>query len=319
MRYSNATGEVVWESQAWDSIRSDSHSLSFRVGSDAVWMQGSPARVIGDGCAVFGSGASSALDLVGCVDRMRQFLIGVLARELGVVVDLPGARYWLISRVDVTGNLLLPDLAAVRSALTVLRGCEGGRYRVSQQAGDSVYWSHRSRRKSGKAYAKGPHLEYLQRRRAYEGRRYNATELALASRLLRLELKLGAQFWREQVGKHWSLVTPAELREQWEEYFGRMIGGAEVTEASIKERVHALAKTDGQARSALGTWALIQGHGWEAARELVSRPTWYRHLKLLREAGLSDADLSAGQVVFLRRRVIEYREVASWPELRAAA
>lgn len=315
-RYNPATGEVVWESHAWESIRSDSHGLTFRVGSDALWMQGSPARVIGDGCNVFGAGASAAMDVTGCVDRMRSYLFQVLP------VDDPSssAADWIVSRVDVTKNLDLGDLGSVRNALRVLRDLEGGRYRVSQKAADTVYWSHTSRLRSGKAYAKGPHLEYLMRKRGYDGKQYRPEEIAAAGRLLRLELRLGSQFWRERSGKPWHEWTREEFEQQWNDYFGRMIGDAEVTDDSdLKQRVMAAAKTEGQGRAAYGCWALIQSEGWERAREMYPLRTWYRHLKVLRAAGLADADLSAGRIVQLRRRIIEARIVTSWAEIRNVA
>ncbi|NLC21164.1 MAG: hypothetical protein GX771_04540, partial [Halomonadaceae bacterium] len=153
-RYDPVTGDVVWTTAAWDSIRSDSHQLAAKAGCD-LWVQGSPGRIIGDGDTVFSSGAAAALDLRGCVDRMRQFL----AARLGA--ELPPAEVWIVSRIDVTGNVQLQSLAEVRQALSILRDVEGGRYRVSQQAGDTVYWSHSSKHRSGKAYAKGPHLLHL--------------------------------------------------------------------------------------------------------------------------------------------------------------
>ncbi len=69
-RYSANDGEIRWESQAWYSIRSDSHQIAMRVGSDALWIQGSPARVIGNGCTVFGNGASQELDAASCLQAM---------------------------------------------------------------------------------------------------------------------------------------------------------------------------------------------------------------------------------------------------------
>jgi len=73
LRYNPTSGEQVWDTAAWESIRSDSHQLSFRIGTDALWVQGSPARVMGDGDAIFGSGAYSELNLIGCVDRMSAY------------------------------------------------------------------------------------------------------------------------------------------------------------------------------------------------------------------------------------------------------
>ncbi|MCQ6263081.1 hypothetical protein MLD55_14160 [Alcanivorax sp. MM125-6] len=309
-RYCPKTGEQRWTSTAWDSIRSDSHQITCRAGGTEFWLQGSPARVIGDGDAVFGAGASAALDLKGCADHMIRFIGGHLG------IQLPGPDAWICSRVDVTENLAMGSLAEVRQALTVLRDCEGGRYRVSAKSGDSVYWSPKSKLRKAKAYAKGPHLVHLMKQRGHTGRQYTADEITHADRLLRLELTLGREWFRRH---DWLHVTPDDLTAEWNSYFDRMIGDAEMCgEDDVKDRVFQVAPTDGQARAALGLWALIQARGWEAARELNSPRTWYRNLKILRAAGLGDADLSKGQVVSIRRRVIEAQAVNSWAALRAA-
>ena len=307
-RYNLATGDVCWDTQAWDSIRSDSHNLSFRVGSDALWMQGSPARVLGDGDAVFGTGAAVAMDLPGCVARMA----AVLCAKLQVPVRPP--CLWQVSRIDVTGNLLLKDLAQVRIALRLLRDCEGGRYRVSQQAGDTVYWSHKSRLQAGKAYAKGPHLAYLVHRKDYNGRAYTENEIGLAGRLLRLELRLGAHFLR-RIKKPFYEITAYELIQIWENYFNRMLGKNEITDMNIEAQIQAVAPSAGQCKAAVSTWALIQAYGWEKAKTMQTRPTWYRNLKVLRSAGFGDADLAAGRVVALRQPMLHCQMVNSWAEL----
>ena len=75
----------------------------------------------------------------------------------------------------------------MRDALRILRDCEGGRYRVSQQA-----WRHLSTgrknpsSRKGKAYAKGPHLTYQMGRTGYSGRQYTRDEITGSNRLLRL-------------------------------------------------------------------------------------------------------------------------------------
>lgn len=311
VRYCPKSGEVHYEISAHDTIRSDSHQISYKFGgSSGLWVHGSPARVMGDGDTVFGAGASNALDLSGCVSRLLAFV----ADNLGV--DLPPVTSCRITRIDVTANLLLDSLPDVRIALRTLRECEGGRYRVSQQAGDTVYWSHTSKMRSGKAYAKGPHLRYLMKKKTYTGRTYTEFEHDLADRLLRLELKLGREF----LDRHdWKTLTPEALRAQWENYFMRMIGDSEIkTDSDIKTRVFAAAPTEGQAKAAIGLWALIKAEGWEAAKEMSTKTSFYRNLKILRDAGLGDSDLSTGRVVQLRRRVIECREISSWAELQSA-
>lgn len=305
------TGELRWETAAWDSIRSDSHAINVKAGGSELWIQGSPARIIAQGDAVFGAGASQALDIRGCIDRMRHFVASMLS------VDLPAPDSWIVSRADVTDNLRLADQAEVRQALSILRDCEGGRYRVSQQNGDTVYWGGKSKHRRGKAYAKGPHLVHLMKKPDYSGYPYTAQQIADAHQLLRLELTLA----REWFARHdWKTVTPAQLKNEWDDYFGRMIGGAEMkTESDLKNRLLNAAPTEGQARAALGCWALIKSEGWESAKEMHSPRTWYRNLKILRAAGLGDADLSRGQIVQLRRRVIECQSVTSWEQLARSA
>jgi len=307
--YCPKTGDVRYESPTWESIRSDSHQLVTRFTSD-LWVQGSPARICGDGDAVFGAESAAALDLLGSLRAMVDYL----SRRLQV--ELPPAHLWIVSRIDITANLMLASLPEVRQALAIMRNIEGGRYRVSQTAGDTVYWSNLSKMRSGKAYAKGPHLTYLMKNPKYTGRVYSSEEIQAANNLLRLELKLG----REWLARNdWRSLSPANIRAEWESYFGRMIGGAEmVSDNEIQQRVFACAKTEGQGRAAYGCWMMIKSEGWERAREFFAKPTWYRHLKILRAAGLRDADISAGQVVPLRRRILEAQMVTSWDQLRAA-
>jgi len=312
VRYCPKSGDIRYESGAWDSIRSDSHQLAARAGVD-LWVQGSPARVMGDGCTVFGSGASAALDLSGCVERMVAFLSGRLG------VGLPHFSAWIVSRVDVTGNLCLADLPQVKEALTVLRGTEGGRYKVSSQAGDSVYWGQKSKHRKGKAYAKGPHLRHLMKQKGYSGRRYAEDEIAVSDRLVRLELTLGREWFARN--EYWQAITPARLASEWESYFGRMLGSAEISDMArdVEQQIKAAAKTEGEAKAAYRCWLIIKERGWIQAKEMHTAPTWYRHLRVLRRAGLGDADISLGQVVPFRRVQLRATLVRSWPELRLAA
>lgn len=311
LRVCAQTGEVVYETVAWDVIRSDSHQLNARFSaSGGLWLMGSPARVIGDGCAVFGSGASAALNIGACIDAMRLFM------QQALKVNLPSdISLYRVTRIDVTENLWLPDLTAVRQALTIMRGINGGRYRVSSTAGETVYWSQKSTLRSGKAYAKGPHLLHLKKQKTYTGRDYSAEDIDVANHLLRLELKLGREFFNRT---NWRTFTADDLREQWRDYFMRMIGDSEIkNDGDLKTRIFAAAPTEGLGKAAFGLWTLIKSQGWEEARDMTSTRTWYRGLKTLRAAGLSDADISSGQVVAFRQKVIEAQVVTSWSQLRA--
>lgn len=320
-------GGIEWDTCAWDSVKSDSHQLAFQVTGTHIRIQGSPARVLGDGDNVFSCGASAALDLFGCAEHMVKFIV----HHTGISLPTSSRSIlrWDVTRVDVTENLYLGKLPEVRQALKILRDCEGGRYRVSQQAGDTVYWSNKSRLRSGKAYAKGAELIHKMQRNAKSkipvaSCQYDLEKLALASGLLRLELTLGAQYWRERIACKWHDIKPDDLANEWHSYFSRMIGGAEImSEQDIYTRLLAVVDIDdkgkpkeGQARSALSLWCLIKSEGWQKSREITSKPTWYRNLKHLRKAGLSDADISVGKVVQFRAKILEARPVKNWDELR---
>jgi II/X family phage/plasmid replication protein len=314
VRMNSDTGEIVWETSAWESVRSDSHQIAFRCTGDAVWIQGSPARIMGDGCNVFGFGASQSMDLAKCVKQMALFV----SNMIGIQLPLEPEK-WKVSRVDITENLMFETLEQVRDTLRILRNVEGGRYRVSQQAGDTVYWSKNSKLKKGKAYAKGPHLQYLNKK-ANSSKHYSREEIERANRLLRLELTLASQFWRERCEKPYYELTPEDLRNYWNEYFMRMLGGQEVkNDTELKDNIYQAAPTDGQAKSAYGTWAIIKSEGWERAKEMHSKRTWYRNLKILRQAGLSDAELSNAQVLPFKQKIIEFQIVTSWNELKLVA
>ncbi len=309
-------GELVWEKSCWESIQSDSHQISVRFGSDALWIQGSPTRLEGRGCNVFGEGASARGDLFGCVSQMVRFVM----KQLGVVVK-PSEwerfiKQWKVSRVDVTRNLLLTSEEEVKDTLEALRGVNTGRYRVSSSYGSTIYFSHSSRLKSGKAYAKGRHLLY-QNKKGNLPFQYSDEEIELASHLLRLELKLGAQWWRERAGGHWSTVTAESLLQINRDYFNSLIGEATVMkENDIEARLLEVAPSKGQAKAAYYFWALIQSVGLEQAKAATAGRTFYRHLKLLRAIGLADADFSARKVTETRRPVTILQEVTSWGQLR---
>lgn len=309
------TGEVRWSTDAWDSVRSDSHQVVIRASESSFYVQGSPARVMGVGDTVFGFG-SAGRDPKMCARSMIDFA----SKHIGVS-DVPSIPLWACSRFDITKNFLLPSLADVRVALSELRSVEGGRYRVSQQAGDTIYWSHLSRLRSGKAYAKGPHLDYLQSKKTYFGCSYEKSDHLLANRLLRLELKLGSEFMRRlrsDNNVHWYNLDWDFLSKEHDSFFGRMIGDIEVMDMSMLERLIKVAPSEGRAQSAFRTWGLIQSIGWQSSKESMPRRTWYLHLKYLKDAGLGDADISTGRIVSLRRRIV-LNPVASWEELRNAA
>lgn len=299
-------GEKLWERIARQSVRSDSHQLVVDLAGDAFVLHGSPARVVASH-NVFGSG-----DPVQCAQSMIRFA----SVHTGILLSNDVSK-WKCTRMDVTQNYDLGSGAEVRQALNYLRHAEGGRYQV-RTTSETVYWSQNSALRSGKAYHKGPHL-------AYQLRRNQATalehEVLLADRLLRFELSLKSQYWRERSEKKWYQFTETELEHIHDQYFSQFIGNIEVVEMdNLQKQFECVASTPGQGLAAYRTWSLIRAIGVSETRASMQRATWYKHLAIMRAVGLTWADLQAQNVVPLRRRTIELgRPVRSWADMQRVA
>ena len=118
----SADGEVDWETYCWDSVRSDTHQVCIRVGSD-FYIQGSPARV-GLPNNAFGS-----LDIRYCAEKM----IGFAAQYLGID-GLPPLELWSCSRIDVTRNYVMQSGAEARQALAYLKQCPESKQKHSYES-----------------------------------------------------------------------------------------------------------------------------------------------------------------------------------------
>lgn len=312
-------GALVWSKQALDvdALRSDMPGLFWMVQSDGkreyLTIGGSPAS-IEHGINVFGR-----CDIHHCAN----VLILHASRALKAV--LPPAVRWQCRRIDVTGNFALPDSASVKQALRQLCLSDGGRRKATnhKRGGDSVYWNPASDLVKGKAYHKGPHLAHLLRKGLIQ---ISDDLLSLADRLLRLEHTRGARWFRrlEEAGRHWLDLTTAELEGMFVEFFGRVVDGVEVKEMERQELVNRIAQcsgiTQGRAEAAFSTYRNIRADGFEVTKDYMPKATWYLHLKYLRAAGISDADLQQGNVVQFRPvRIVLAQPVTCWDDVRRAA
>lgn len=178
--------------------------------------------------------------------RIVQFVEGMFG------VSLPSASIWTVSRVVATASDLFDRS---RKSVKRSRCCVAPKAAATASARRRVIRSTTGAAKlrKGKAYAKGPHLEYAQKQPGNPGRQYSELELAEAGRLMRLEVTLGRE-WFRRVGE-WSQITPERLAQEWESYYGRMLGGIEVMEFESARGVHAAAVgDDGKIRSLARHW-----------------------------------------------------------------
>ena len=301
----NADGVVEWEALVWDRVRSDVGSVLCRLG-DGLEIMGSPARAQGSDNA-FGTS-----DMCEAAEAMLQVVSAALEWQL--------PREWILYRVtrcDVTESYFLGGASEVRAALDYLRYGEGGRYR-GRSAGSTIYWGAKSAHWSGKAYAKGQHLRFLAKKNEVNLEEW---QFQAADGLLRLELALRRHWW-DRAGVNWWELTEEQLSEIHAGYFRPLIGSVkvDVMEKSVLSELEKVAGSKGKALAAFRTWALVQKVGVEQTRESMPRSTWFRHQKHLLAAGLSLADMRAGNVLPFRRQTIELgAPVRSWDELRRVA
>lgn len=320
----SATGELVYNKKFLDfeAIRSDEDGLFITRqgdGNDYYFVIGASPASLEHSSNVFGS-----MDIQHCA----QFLINRASQAYGVI--FPAFTAWQCRRIDVTANYCLPSEAMVKEALHLLRNTDAARRKAQtpKKGGDTVMWNMTSDRRKGKAYHKGVHLSFLKRHNKTDA---TDEEITLANRLLRLELQLGARWFREdlpRLGIQWHQLENDHLLKEHQDYFNSIIGkdlGADdmtnLIETLKKSTVlvNGISKpiTQSQATCAYATWLGIQKHGFEQWRETMSKATFCRHIRFLEAAGLSRADLCAGKLTPVRRRYLVLSQpVWTWQQLR---
>lgn len=313
----SADGAILWEKALpdWEAIRSDSAGLYWSITADGdsvryLTIGASPSSLLNAGVNVFGN-----LDL----QQSAEVLLRTASKALGAV--MPNWLHWQCRRIDVTANYDMGSAAQVKQALRLLLGTDAPRRRTNsdRKGGDSVYWNTTSALRAGKAYHKGAHLRFQLRKGNVQ---LAEEQLLLADRLLRLELKLGAT-WFRRLKKDWHELTENDLAEQHEDYFSSLIGLGDVevnNMGTLLIELEKVAPTKGRALAAHRTFALIKTLGYTQAMDSMARQTFANHCVLLRAAGLSSADLCAGKVLEFRKKALVLNQpVLSWEELRRAA
>lgn len=291
-----------------DAVRSDFMGLVWSISSNGVTkylnIGASPASLM-HGSNLFGSS-----DYHEC----KQILLNY-AKKVLTGVCLFG-DCWLPRRIDVTQNYKLQSNYQVKDALHQMRSMDGVRQKATVQAGDSVYWGYKSHYRAGKAYDKFAQAVELNRKalKAKKPAIYSNDQLEMMNSILRLELKLGRQFFDELIDEN--LLTPDFLRNEHESFFNKFIGSAEVTDMDILyKRLMETAPSFGRARAAYDTYLRIKQLGYEYTRQSMAIRTFALHRQYLKAAGLSESDLTSAKIIELRKRRIDLQPVYSWQHL----
>lgn len=302
----NPDGTIDWEAFCFESVRSDTHQVTIRAGSD-LQIQGSPARV-GLPNNVFGS-----LDIRYCAQKMIDFAANHL-----VLGELPALQLWSCTRIDVTTNYLLSSLAEAQQVLSYLKQAPESRQKHSYES-HGFYIGKGSTLHHGKIYLKGQDA----RRNNKSGRaHYTQEQLDKADRLLRAEYCIRRHMLSrlKDDDTEWYQLTPQRLFDAHTNYFKDYFSEIEVVDmGNILEKLLKVAETEGQGKAAYDCYVRIRLIGYEQSKSSYPKTSWYRHIKNLKAAGLTRADLNPINVLPLRKKSIEVREpVRHWDEISVA-
>lgn len=297
-------GDITWCTSTFHSLRSDTAGLSYSYTGSRLTIAGSPASIMSQN-NVFGSD-----DINYCFRVMVNFFVA----NAKVLIPF-NPIFYTCTRVDITYNLYLGTQENVTIAIDTLKNVSTRGDNVERKH-STIYWNKSSKLRSGKAYNKYLHAKRMSKTCVHH---YSDEQMQLVKSLLRFELKLGRE-WFQRLDKNWYEITPEDLKAQHDNFFENIIGTVEVTNmAELIDSLIKVSPTEGRARAAFKTYQLIQSIGYKSTIESMPRSTWYKHKKLLLEAGLCLADLQTGQIVpFRRTEVIEMKPVHSWAELKLA-
>jgi II/X family phage/plasmid replication protein len=280
-------GDIEWETPCRVKV-AGSHSQSITVrsqGSDGqgraseLVISGNPSKYL-QGHNVFGSD-----DLRGLVTDTFLMICSVLGIDApaATLSALHGGDYRL-TRVDVNYMYSLGTQGNVKTWLRAAEYKSKTRHgRPASKAG-TLYWGKHSRRWSLKAYSKYEEIHAPGDHKLPDA--FHSTPIKdFAEDKLRIELTLRAKLLDEidySVAKKWRLDTPSKL-------FGDYIKRIEMNE-QIALSTDLINELPTKVRSTYISWK--EGYN---PRDILSKPTFYRHRKILLDHGI-DINLAVEKI-----------------------
>jgi II/X family phage/plasmid replication protein len=221
-----------------------------------------------------------------------EWLVADVGVRLGV--ELPRGAEWLVRRVDWAEVYDLGAFEAVEEYVWGLNSAQYPRRSVARYGSESIFAGGRTT--TVKAYHKGPEFTAHDRKRLksrMDGRELETLQHR-ANELLRWEVQVKAKKLDEMhQGKPRVSETSVEkLRKLHYTEVRRLVreGEAEVKTVRKQKAVRDRLLDQYDQRKAgllLGTWHQLVTLGEKETRRHIARPTFYRHMKLLIDAGVS--------------------------------
>jgi II/X family phage/plasmid replication protein len=219
------------------------------------------------------------------------WFVGLVGELLGC--ELPSAAEWVIRRLDWAEVFEL----SLAGCAAYVRALSGGVYprRVVHRYGDeSVMWPGQG--SSLKVYHKGPEFAKHDRARCRSvfGERETLELAWQAGRKLRVEVELKAKVLDEHFNgdPRVACVTRAWVEHMYDRLVGRVLRDGRSGMEVVRTAETVLARLVGvygarRARAVYGSWLALSAVGEDRVRELLTVRTFYRHRKMLVEAGCS--------------------------------
>lgn len=286
-----ATGELLYELTTGSLVGSYDSRVSVRIMRQENMLACEPYLIIE------GSVHKALLghNVYGGPEDLRascEWFVADIGRRLGV--ELPGGSEWLLRRVDWAEVYELPGFEAVEEYVWGLNSAQYPRRSVARYGSESIFAAGRTT--TVKAYHKGPEFAKHDSKRLKS--RMDGRELMQlqhrANELLRWEVQVKAKKLDEKYrGKpRVDQVSESDLRDLHYTEVRRLVreGEAEVKTVRKQKAVRdRLLEVYDQRKAGilLGTWHQLVTLGERETRRHIARPTFYRHKKLLIEAGVS--------------------------------
>lgn len=311
-------GQVFNTRHPWESIPSSYEGMAFKVFDHRfdmldmffIEIKASPAKIM-QGHNVFGSD-----DFYDCAMHMWELLAYAYPDLFGLLDHLT----WSLSQIDITYSSRAKDDREAKSFINALQNVSYGQTKSRTGYDGTAYFGKKnSRLKKIKVYAKEAEVVQTIKKNVVKidgellNQVYTPDLMAFSKGLIRWEVSLYHRYFErlnistnlKEIFKH-SLFNPANLRNYWHlathDLFNALKGqemkvlNDQEIQTALRAKFSKVSKKTGKvstaaADSAFRTYRDLKRDGWQVTKDAYAARTFYDHVAMLCESGLSRAAL----------------------------
>lgn len=304
-------GDILNVRHPWERIPSSFHGLAFKVfdfrqnkvPSFYIEIKGSPAKLM------YGHNLYGSNDFAECAN----FMISILRKTYPTLMEHLNEDNWMLADIDITFFSRADTNTEATQFINALSNVSYGQTKARTGYDGTAYFGKKnSRLRKIKVYAKhaetlavlkkNPNLEQVlgndllrwsEGMIRWEVTLYHrflerlgintdlikiiATNALSSQKLIELWQKATKDLFKSLEGKEMAIVDDYELKELLRAKYAKICKSGKVSYA--------------QADAVFVTHQILKTHGWIGAKKIISKPTFYRHVGMLSEVGLSRAYL----------------------------